>query len=72
MFKVNNRNSRTRCEIFSKLTIKKPERRHWCRFGVFIVNFEHVIAGWEVYFVFTQTNEGRHQPCQTSMMELLS
>ena len=25
MFKVNNRNTRTRCEICSKLTIKKPE-----------------------------------------------
>ena len=28
MFKVNNRNSRTRCELCSKLTIKTPERRH--------------------------------------------
>ena len=27
MFKVNNRNTRTRCEIYSKLTIKTPERR---------------------------------------------
>ena len=25
----------------SKLTIKTPERRHWRRFGLFIVNFEH-------------------------------
>ena len=25
MFKVNNRNTRTRCEIYSKLTIKTPE-----------------------------------------------
>ena len=25
---VNNRNTRTRCEICSKLTIKTPERRH--------------------------------------------
>ena len=41
MFKVNNRNTRRRCEICSKLTIKTPERRHWCRSGVFIVNFEH-------------------------------
>ena len=29
MFKVNNRNTRTRCEICSKLTIKTLERRHW-------------------------------------------
>ena len=28
MFKVNNRNTRTRCEICSKLTIKTPERRY--------------------------------------------
>ena len=33
MFKVNNRNTRTRCEICSKLAIKTPERRlasFWC------------------------------------------
>ena len=28
MFKVNNRNPRTRYEICSKLIIKTPERRH--------------------------------------------
>ena len=28
LFKVNNRNTRTRCEICSKLTIKTPERCH--------------------------------------------
>ena len=31
-----------RCEICSKLTIKTPKRRYWRRFGVFIVNFEHI------------------------------
>ena len=39
MFKVNNRNTRTRCERCSKLTIKIPELRQLCRSGVFIVNF---------------------------------
>ena len=29
MFKVNNRNTRRRCEVFSKLTIKILERRQW-------------------------------------------
>ena len=38
LLKVNNKNTRTRCEICSELTIKIP--------GIFIVNFEHVIAGW--------------------------
>ena len=42
MFKVNNRNTRTRCEICSKLTIKIPQRRHWRRSRIFIVNFEHI------------------------------
>ena len=36
IFKVNNRNTKTKCEICSKLTIKIPERR------IFIVNFEHI------------------------------
>ena len=63
LLEVNNRNTRTSCEIYSKLTIKTPERPHWLRSGVFIVNFEHnfsscssisivnfeqVIAGWDV------------------------
>ena len=28
LFKVNNRNTRKRCEICSKLTIKTPEQHH--------------------------------------------
>ena len=66
MFKVNNRNTRTRCEICLKLTIKTRKQRQWRRSGVFIVNFElisylvlvflsivnfeQVNAGWEVSF----------------------
>ena len=42
LLKVNNRNTRTKREICSKLTIKTPERRH----SVSIVNFEHVTTGW--------------------------
>ena len=42
MFKINNRNTRTRCVTCSKSTIKTPKQRHWHRSGVFIVNFEHV------------------------------
>ena len=42
MFKVSNRNTRARCGICSKLTIITPERRHWSRSGVFIVNLEHI------------------------------
>ena len=35
---INNRNTRKKCEICSKLTIKTPERSS----DIFIVNFEHV------------------------------
>ena len=42
LLKVNNKNTRTRSEIYSKLTIKTPERLQWRRSGVFIVIFEHV------------------------------
>ena len=44
--KVNNGNTRTRCEMCSKLTINTPEWRQWHLSGVFIVNFEHVNANW--------------------------
>ena len=42
LFKVNNINTRRRCEICSKLIIKVPERYHWRRSGALIVNFEHI------------------------------
>ena len=42
MLKVNNRSTRERCEIYSKLAIKIPERRHWRHSSVLIVNFEHI------------------------------
>ena len=59
IFKVNNRNTRARCEICSKLTIKTPEPRQWrgssvlivtyftpCS-SIVIVNFEQVNVGWK-------------------------
>ena len=42
---VNNRNTRTRCEIYSKLIIKTPELRKW---RVSSVTFEQGNAGMEV------------------------
>ena len=38
LFKVNNRSTTKKCQIYSKLTIKTPKGRQWCRSGVFIVN----------------------------------
>ena len=46
LLKVSKRNTRIKCEILSKLTIKTPKQRQWRRFGIFIVNFEQVITGW--------------------------
>ena len=41
-FKVNKRNTRERCEICSKLTIKAPKQSHWRHSRVFGVN----VADW--------------------------
>ena len=46
LFKVNNRNTRTRCEITSKLTIT-----------VFIVNFEHISHLVLVFTLLTLNSE---------------
>ena len=51
LLKVSNRNTRIKCEICSKLTIKTPERPHWHRSDVFIANFEHVSHCSSVYIV---------------------
>ena len=42
LLKVINRNSRTRCEICSKLKIIIPERRQCRRTGIFFVNLEYI------------------------------
>ena len=55
MFKVNNRNTRAKCEVCSKLTIKTPERGQWHRSGVFIVNFEHIFIHTSSIFEHTSS-----------------
>ena len=51
MFKVNNRNTRTRCEICSKLTIKTTERRYLSLF------FNKVAGlGLNLYFTTNSNN----------------
>ena len=58
-FKVNSGNTRARCEICSKLTIKTLERRYCCCSGVFIVSFEHISHLVLVSIVnFEQVNAG--------------
>ena len=53
IFTVNNRNTRKRCAVCSKLTIMTPEQRHWRRSGVFIINFEHISHLFLVFLLLT-------------------
>ena len=53
LLKGNNRNTRTRCEICSKLTIKTPERCHWRRSGVSVANSEHISNLISVFLLLT-------------------
>ena len=53
LLKVNNRNTRTRCEICSKLTIKIPERRQRRYSGIFTVNFEQISHPVLVFLLLT-------------------
>ena len=57
LVKVINGNTRTRCEICSKLTIKTPERRQWRLSGVFIVNFELISHLVLVFLLLTLNME---------------
>ena len=56
MFEVNNRNTKKRCQICSKLTIKTPERSQWRCSGVFIDNFEHISH----FFLVAEFDEQAH------------
>ena len=43
--------------MWSKLTVKTPERPYWCLSDIFIVNFEHFITFSNVSIVdFEQVN----------------
>ena len=53
LFKVTNKNTRKRCEIYSKLTIKTPERRQRRYSGVFMVNFEYISQLFLVFLLVT-------------------
>ena len=53
LFKVNNWSTRKRCKIYSKLTIKTPERRHWRRSGVLVVNFKYISHLFLVFLLLT-------------------
>ena len=52
LFKVNNRNTRKRYEIWSKLTTK-TERRQWRCVSAFIFNFEHISHLFLNFLFFT-------------------
>ena len=53
LLEVSNKNTQKRCEIYSKLTIKTPERRRWRWSGIFIVNFEQIWHFFVVFLLFT-------------------
>ena len=52
-FKVNNRNTRKRCAICSKLTLQTPERPQGRRCGVFITDFEQILHLFLVFLLLT-------------------
>ena len=59
LFKISNKNTRTRCEICSKLEIKTPERR-LCRLGtcwmihkrIFYQNYIYILKWWWKLVIF--------------------
>ena len=53
MFKVSNGNFRTRYDICLKLPIKTPERLHWRRLSVFVVNVENISYLFLVFVLLT-------------------
>ena len=69
IFKVNIRNTRTSCEICSKLTIKTPEWRYWRRSGVFIGNFDHIL---HLVLVFILVTLSRQMPAGKVMKRLMA
>ena len=59
LFKVNNEDNRTMCQICSKLTITTTERYSWRRSSVFIVNFEQILHIVLAFLLLTFNMLGR-------------
>ena len=51
--KPNNRNTRTRCKMYSKLMTETAEPRHWRRSGVIFVKFEQISHVVLVFLMLT-------------------
>ena len=73
LIKVNNRNTRTRCEICSKLITKTPERRYRLLFtnfapfsSVFIDCFQQVNVCWVCLYLFLNQIKKGYQNVSTS------
>ena len=57
LLKVNNRSTRIRCDICSKLTTQTPKEHQWHCSGVPIVNFEHISYFVLVFLLLTFNRE---------------
>ena len=53
ILKINDKNTKGKCEICSNVTIKTPEQRLWRRSSVFIVNSEHILHLVLVFLLLT-------------------
>ena len=59
--KLNNKKTRTRCEICSKLAVKKAERRQCRHSGVSIANSKHIS---HLVLVFLLLTLSRYMPTE--------
>ena len=58
ILKVNNKNTRRRCEICSKFRLKTPKRRQWHLFGVFgVVNVDCLSHFFLVFLCWLWTSK---------------
>ena len=53
MFRFKYGNIRKRSDIRSKLTIKTPERLHWCCSSFFVINFKNISHLFLLFLLFT-------------------
>ena len=57
MFKVDNRSTKARCEISSKLTVMISEQCHCRCSGVFIVNLKYILRLVLVFLLLTLSRQ---------------
>ena len=74
LFKINNGNTWTTCEVYSKLTVKTRERRHWLVSLLLTLNRFYTFFRCSYWWIWTSMHQLRmteHYCCRSKVYKVV-